>query len=408
MNARALRRIVLPTLAVVALGALAWWLNRPRPSLDGVDRLLATGRFDDAEGRLLDFLRANPDDQGVRLMLARASVERPDAKPGLALEQLQGLRPANPQTAAEVKSVEGDAEFLGRRYDAAEASWLEALRLDRKVPEVGFRLLNLYALQGRDDDSRRLGLRLFVVEPDPHDRVQLLLQLIRHDAHAIEVGSIVHELAPVVQANPGDVRSALALGRALVRVGRQDEGLTMLRAAVESHRDLADAWDIYLWGLREAGKIDDLVRALAELPGTMASEPRVDASRGAIAAHRLDWDAASRAYRRAWEARPSDTALAYRLGLALRNGKNDAEAQALTARLNEVAAASERLRDLYDRLNALPDVEASSHRGLFAEVAATLEPLGRVDEAWAWTQLSKGVPPGTPLRESTAGTPGPR
>jgi tetratricopeptide (TPR) repeat protein len=408
MNARALRRIVLPTLAVVALGALAWWINRPRPSLDGVERLLASGRFDEAERRMLNYLDANPDAQSVRLDLARASVERSDPKPGLALEQLQGLRPANPETAAEVKLVEGVALFLGRRYDAAEASWLEALRLNPKVPEVGFRLLNLYALQGRDDDSRRLGLRLFVVEPDPKDRVQLLLQLIRHDAHAIDVGSIVHELEPVVQENPGDVHSALALGRALVRVGRQDEGLTMLRSAVESHREMVEAWDIYLWGLREAGRIDDLARALAELPRALADDPRADASRGAIAAHRLDWEAAARAYRRAWEARPSDTALAYRLGLALRNAKNDAEAQSLTTRLSEVAAAFERLRDLYDRLDAMPDVEATSHRGLFSEVAATLEPLGRIDEAWAWTQLSRGVPPGTPLRGSTAVTSGPR
>jgi tetratricopeptide (TPR) repeat protein len=408
MKSPALRRIVVPTLAVIALGALVWWIIRPRASIDRVDRLLAAGRFDEAEGRLLDYLRANPDDQNARLILARASVERPDPKPDLALEQLRRLRPANPQSAAALKSVEGDAQYLGRRYDAAEASWLEALRLDPKVPEVGFRLLNIYAIQGRDDDSRRLALRLFVVEPDPHDRVQLLLQSIRHDAHAIEVGSIIHELGPVVDENPGDVRSALALGHALVRIGRQDEGLEMLREAVESHRDMVEAWDAYLWGLREVGRIDELARALADLPPAMAADPRADASRGAIAAHRLDWEAATRAYRRAWEARPSDTALAYRLGLALRNAKNDAETQSLTARLNEVAAAFEKLRDLYDRLNALPDVEATSNRGLFAEVAAALEPLGRVDEAWAWTQLSKGVPPGTPLRESTAVTSGPR
>jgi tetratricopeptide (TPR) repeat protein len=408
MTSRALRWIVVPTLAVVALVALVWWINRARPSLDGADRLRAEGRFDDFEARLVEYLRVNPDDQDVRFDLASASVYRPDPKPDLALEQLRQLQPATPQMAAELKLVEGIAKFLGRRYDAAEASWLEALRLDPKVPEVGFRLLNLYAIQGRDDDSRRLGLRLFVVEPNPKDRVQLLLQLIRHDAHAIEVGSVIHELAPVVEENPADVRSALALGRALVRAGRQDEGLTMLRQVVESHRDMAEAWDIYLWALREAGQMDELARVVAELPPAMADDPRVDASRGAIAAHRLDWEAAARAYRRAWEARPSDTALAYRLGVALRNAKNDAAAQTLTTRLNEVAAAFERLRDLYDRLNALPDVEGTSHRGLFADVAATLEPLGRDDEAWAWTQLSNGVPPGTPLRESTARTSGPR
>ena len=60
------------------------------------------------------------------------------------------------------------------RFDEAEAAWLEALRIDPTAPEVGWNLLALYYVQGREEEARRLALRLYRVEPDPHDRASLL------------------------------------------------------------------------------------------------------------------------------------------------------------------------------------------------------------------------------------------
>src|SRR5947208_8297296 len=98
---------------------------------------------------------------------------------------------------------------LGRllRFDEAEAAWLEALKVDLTAPEVGWNVLRLYYLQGREEDARRLALRLFRAEPDPHDRVMLLLELLRPDARPPAPGSIVKLFAPVVRRHPDALQS---------------------------------------------------------------------------------------------------------------------------------------------------------------------------------------------------------
>jgi tetratricopeptide (TPR) repeat protein len=396
MKVRAWRLIAALAAAIVLVIGLYWWLLRPHPSLDGVDRLMAAGRYDAADARLLDYLRAYPRDQVASVMLARASVERPDPKPEQALEQIKWFRPPDRHWSAVARSIEGEARFLQRRYDLAETMWLEALRLDPRIGEVGWGLLSLYALQGRDEESRLLGLRLHTVEPDPHDRVMLLVQLIRHDAHAISVDSVVNQLEPVVRDNPADLHSTLALGRALVKSGRTDEGLDLLRRAVTSHKDDPHAWEVYLNALGDAGQIDALMRALEQLPASLTGSAQFDAARGWVAAQRRDWAEAARAYRSAWEARPSDVTLGYRLDHALRAGGQHAELEQLAPRLRAITAAREKLRGLYDQIDALPDLGRVPRLDLYEEVAAALEPLGRNDEARAWRRLAHGEPPDAP------------
>jgi len=388
MRSRAWELAGIAVAAIAALVGIGFWATRPRPTLAGLDSLLAAGNYDAAEDLLKAYMRSFPDDPAARMMLARASLKRPDPRPEVALEQLRAIQAPTRRGAAEVKGIEGEAHFLDRKYDAAEVAWLEALRLDPKIAEIGWSLLNLYALQGREDDSRRLALRLFEAEPDPHDRVQLLLQLIRHDAHPISAGSVVYQLQSVVDGNPGDLRSALALGRAQVQEGAIEGGLALLRRVVEAHKESPEAWDAYLAALGEAGRLDSLAEALEGLPPGLRGDPRLEASRGRIAVQHGRMAEAARAYRRAWEARPTDTALAYRLKTALRVAGNVTELEALAPRLDAVAAAHEKLRGLYDRINAMTDLGKSSRGTTYPEVAGVLAQLGRVDEARAWERLA--------------------
>ena len=382
--------LLVPLAGAIALaGGVGWWSLRPRPSLDGAARRIDSGQFRAAEGQLRDYLRVFPGDELANLMLAKVLVDRPEPDPGLALKLIDGIHPADPHRAAMARAIEGDAHFWGRRYDQAEPAWLEALRLDPTIAEVGWKLLNIYAIQGRDEDSGRLVLRLFAAEPDPHDRVQLLLQLLRHDAHPIEAGSIVHELEPVVGANPGDLRSSAALGRALIRCGRGEEGLAILRRGVGSHGDDRDAWSGYLDGLIEAGELDELAGALGRIPGTLADSPRFEAARGWLAAQRRDLDGAARAYRQALEARPPDAALAYRFKGVLRQGQRHSELAELSPRLDAIAKFPETARGLFDRMNDLPDLGLDSRPEIFGEAAAALALVGRKEEADAWARMAR-------------------
>ena len=97
-------------------------------------------------------------------------------------------------------------------------------------------MLGLYYVQGRREEAHRLGLSLRSIEPDPRDRAQLLLELIRQDAQPIGPDSLIATLEPLVRANPEDHQTAITLGLALVRNSRFDEGLSILRDAVEALR----------------------------------------------------------------------------------------------------------------------------------------------------------------------------
>lgn len=383
------RRTFAPlVLVIIVLGALLVLAVWPRANLDGVDVLIASKQFDEAEGRLIRYLRRFPGDEIAVLLLARTSLDRTDPKPDLALNVLATTKSSSPRMAAEFKSIEGKAYFLKNRFDVAEASWLEALGRDPRVSDVGWGLLDLYALQGRDQVARTLGLRLFGVEPDPHDRIQILLQLIRHDAHAISDGSVVEQLGPVVRDNPGDFRSAVALGLALVRESRQDEGLTLLRDAAEAHKDLPELWDAYLTGLLDAGRIEDLNSTVDMVPTAMADDPRFEVYRGWQAARVKDWPRALAAYRKAWEARPSDSALAYRLLSTLRAAGLEEESNALSTRLGKPETAREKLREYYDQIDALPDLGRIPYTDLYVGLADLLEQLGRRGESQAWRKVA--------------------
>src|SRR4029077_3656195 len=127
-------------------------------------------------------------------------------------------------------------------YAAAESACLDALRLNSTIGEAGWALLDIYYLQRRSDDARALALQLHKVETGPRDRVQLLLELVRQDAQTTDPSSIVQRFEPVVAQDPTDLHSTLALGLALVREHRADQGLSVLRKAVEAFGSGPAAW----------------------------------------------------------------------------------------------------------------------------------------------------------------------
>ena len=359
MSVRRFDLVLLVVSLVIAVG-LCLWLFRPGVSLEGIPERLEAGDFEGAERQLLDYLAKQPTDRQARLILARAAVKRPDAKPSQALEMIAEITPRNRQEEAVLRSIEGEAHLAGLHYDQAENAWLDALALDPELPEVGWWLLDLYALQGRDEDTRRLALELFGTEPDPHDRVQLLLQAIRYDAHAMSPDWMISQLEPVVAANPADLPSTLALGQALIRNSDIARGLEILSKTAAQHAEDSRASEAYLKGLVDAGEIDRLQNAIAELPESFANDRCFDVARGWAASKRGDWVEAARCFQSAWEADPSDSTTAYRLRLALKISGQGSELEKLAPLIEATAEARDRLRVLYDTIDALPDLAASS------------------------------------------------
>jgi tetratricopeptide (TPR) repeat protein len=291
----------------------------------------------------------------------------------------------------------GKALFRLGRLDQAEAAWLEALRLDPSSPDAGWGLLEIYYLETRNDDARRLALRLYDVEPDPHDRVQLLLELVRQDAQPPAPGSLVQWFEPVVRRNPAELGPAVALGLALVRNGDLDRGLDLLRRAVEDHPTNPMAWEGWLTGLDDAGEIDELGQALDRLPPALAAQPRFARFRGRFAQERQDWTAAAREFRRALRAEPLDPKLRYRLSRALRQIGATAEAEPLDRSYQAYQAALSQVRPLYQEANAIKTLGVEPRPDLYRRLADLRERMSLRDEARAWYLLALNDQPNDPV-----------
>ncbi len=219
-NPRA-RDIALATgLIVLAAAAAALVLPasiRRAPNLDGLESLLAARQFDVAERRIGQFLRVNPDSTRGNMLMAQVALARDDQKPRLALEYLERIRGGNDASRAVVLLNEGKAYAALARYDVAEARWRAALRLDPLVPEAGWALLGLYYIQGRRADARHLGLKLHAIEPDPRDRVQLLVELLRQDALTPVYETLIPTLEPAARPSGGSLHGDRAGPRAVAQ-----------------------------------------------------------------------------------------------------------------------------------------------------------------------------------------------
>ena len=386
-------------MAMAGSGAALVLFDRARPgeSLDGLAPLLRARRLDEAEERLRAFLRRNPDSVQGNILMAQVALDREDQKPELALAHLGRVRMADRATLAIVRLNEGKAHSSQGRNDRAESAWKEALRLDPRVPEAGWDLLGLYYVQGRRADARRLAMSLFPVEPDPRDRAQLLLELVRQDAQPIGADSIIKTFEQQAHDHPEDFHTAIAVGLALIRNGRPEEGLPILRAAVERHGDDADTWDALLQGLDEARRTEELAEALEKVPAGLAADIRFERHRAVIAQEHRDWPKAADAYLLAWKWDPSDFRVLYRLSRALQAAGRTDEARAFDQRVRAAQEARDQVLPLYREADAVKTLGIAPHSDLYHRLADLRERMGRLDESLAWHGLALRDRPDDPI-----------
>jgi tetratricopeptide (TPR) repeat protein len=363
-------------------------LFQPTPSFHEISELARAGRFDEAQARVSAYLRDRPESSAARLMMAELALNRPDPQPELALELLRHVKAERPADQAQVRLDEGKAYYFLNRYADAERAWLDALRLRPDIPEAGFALINkLYDVQGRRADARRLALKLHETEPDPQDRVRLLLELVRQDAQPIDPSSLVLRFQPVVERDPSDLHSTLALGLALIHASRPEPGLKYLRKAAADHPDDPHVWDAWLTGLADANRVDELAQALDRLPEPLRADPRFAKHRGRVAQEKHDWKAAETAYRRALDAEPDNFEVLYRLSQTLRTSGQTAEAELVEERVRKFKAAKEGIVALHDEAAANKELGVTPMPDLYRRLGDLRAQMGQHEEARAWYRL---------------------
>jgi tetratricopeptide (TPR) repeat protein len=304
-----------------------------------------------------------------------------------SLVHLSRIRSNERGVLARAKLAEGKARYLLAAYDEAESCWLEALRLDPKVPEAGWALLDLYYLEGRLPEAAELALRQHEVEPDPRDRVRFLIELVRQDAEPPDPASVVMRFEPAARAHPGDLHARLTLGTALVHSSRIAEGIEVLEAAVRDFPDRFESWDALFDGLDGAGRQQELIERWGRAPVEVRGDRRLARIEGAVAWARGDLAAAAAAYRRAWSDRSDDLTASYRLARVLHAlGRKD-EADGIDRFNQDAGEARAEVPDLYRQIDAATRRASRVESELFQRLARNRERLGRLREARAWHRL---------------------
>lgn len=388
---------------------VGWSMFGPGPSLPAVParfadlrarvrELARAGQFPAAEDLVARYLKRQPADGQALLMGAELAIDRPKPDPNRALDLLSRVPSSESLLQAQVQLDRGKALYRLDRYDQAEAAWTKALEIDPTIPEAGWALLDLYYVQGRPADAHRLAMRLFAVEPDPHDRVHLLLELTRQDVEPSAPGSIVQWYEPVVRKDPGQMHASLALGLALVHDSRAEAGLNVLRTAVKEHPDSREAWAALCDGLGDANQHDELAQTVGRLPAVWADDVHFAKHRGLVAQNRRDWEVAAHEYRLAYEADPHDHEVLYRLSQALRHAGKKRDADEMDARSRSFESAREAIREVYNQANETPSLGLRPYPELCERLAELRSQMGRADEARAWRLIDQQASQPAPAR----------
>jgi tetratricopeptide (TPR) repeat protein len=359
---------------------------RRRTTLDEVCTLAQANRFDEAEASGNEYLRHFPADSRAFLVMAELALARPSPEPRRALEWLDRIHPDSPSLAAWVLLDRGNADYLLSRFGRSEACWKEALRQDPSVLPAGRRLLDLLRLQGRFTEASGLTLSQLKREPDPRDRMMLLLKLVQLEVDPPEPWSTVNQLEPAVRGNPVDLPTSVACGLALVSVSRSEKGLSILRQARDCNPDAPTAWDALLTGLELANRSEELAEVFSRLPHAMAADSRFAKHLGRLHEETGRWSDAARAYRRAWDYERDNT-VGYRLRRALFLAGQTEEAARWDRLVLSYRNAFKEARGIVDQMNAALNEGRIPNPGLCPLMASLREQMGRVEEARAWQQL---------------------
>ena len=404
--------VAITVLFVGGFGTIATWLAlASNPNLDRVRALARAHEFARAQALLEDYLRVSPRNDRAHLLMAQLTTEPDNAHPDLALLHLQAVRPNGPKQAALLKFLEGKARYQQGRYDLAEDCWSAALRLDPIVPEAGWVLIDLLDKEGRVEEAHRLGMRMHELEPDPRDRVRILLEMSRLDIEAPECHSQIELFERLQKQHPENLPLALTVGLALVRFNRSEDGLALLENTLRCHPGSRETWDTWLSALSLTAEVDRLAEEFARLPPALASDVRFAKHEGMIAQIDRDWPRAVSAYRRAFEFEPFNQGVIYRYRFSLRQAGEMVEHDRIDRIYNDFKDAFLQMRGSYFESNDRsedPNIVRKDFKGtrgayyetlaiktlglkpfpeLYQRLADLRAKMGRPDEARAWHRL---------------------
>jgi tetratricopeptide (TPR) repeat protein len=339
----------------------------------------AAGRLAESEADLARLARIRRLTLAERLLRSQVASERGRLDEALgALDDPRALM-KGPE-AALIASRRGELELDRRRFRAAESELKRALNLDPGLIDARRRLIWLYAQQGRSAEIASHGRELIrVAPPDFFDL--FVWTLARRES--LDLAESAEVLGRVIQVDPGDRVSRLALSECLRRLGRLGEADSTLRVLPAADPEARAARARIALDRGDSAGAQNLLGA----DSAANDHPALARLRGRLALGSGDASAAIGHFHAALNADPNDRDTQFGLAQALRlTGQPEA------ARPHaELARALDRLEWLVQSARPL---NRRNNPATLQTIAEACRALGRHDLASAWYRLALSHDPG--------------
>lgn len=398
-------RPALLVLAVLALGIAggALWYFEGRSSvraerwLSEARSLQAAGDPVGAEKAAAAALEMDPSRSEAVAIAAHSAAIRGELERALSYAERAAAAdpPAALEAALRIAQIGHHQRF---QFGSAERGYRLALRVAPESVEAHRGLANLLGMCARRQEAIPHVLRLIGLG----QAGDLLILLAREDG-------VIHAPDALRQARlaaPEDPNPAIALAWHALEADRTGEAIELLGEAIRLDTDHAAAHVALGRCLADASRFDELGQWSAHLPATAEEFPETWVVRARLAEHQGDAQGAVRCYGEAARRAPQAKAANVRLSQLLAEMGEEAIAE----RFAEHARRLQELTDLQDR--ALFSSNQSSI-GVLLDLVRRYERVGRVWEAYGWSQLAMEVDAANPevrqtfarLRRETEGLP---
>jgi enediyne biosynthesis protein E4 len=368
-------------IGLVAAGAATWALDqwRLRADWDRARQDLAAGRPDLALPRLARLAKRWPNQGEAQFQLgvcelAVGHVDR-------AIEAWKQVPPAS-RFAAQAAMMSARQALARDRLSVAEELLLAALgSRGPHVVEARVSLIQLFKIQGRYDEARRLIREGWQSYPD---RVGTLKELARLGTdNPIKIEKLRPILETARRNAPDDDRVWLGWANLAIQTGRLDMAREWLDACLRRRPDDLAVWRVRLDWARAAEDESEVRRALARLPGEIVPPNEVLGLGAWFARRSGDLDRERRFLEDLMALDVKALWAMERLAeLLLRAGQPE-RAEQLRASKGEL----ERVLDWY-----LVHVYASDRLDHATDLARAAERIGRRFEARCWWELAAARP----------------
>ncbi|NQV25869.1 MAG: VCBS repeat-containing protein [Rhodopirellula sp.] len=365
-------KIAISTAGLLALALSGWWFAA-RPSSD---ELLAQAQRAQAQGDYSNSIRLatkameqSPDSDNALLIAARSATSLSELNQ--ALGYYDRISNDGSETAA-IALAEAGELLLFKMYRATDAEdrFRSLLNRHAKNPKAINRLVYLYSTEGRTAEcvemlSRQIQSKTFTIDH---------LLMIGQRSPFVESPSVI---STWLEADPNDVVPLISIARIAATRNQLLDAEKTLRNVLSKSPMQIEATALLGLVLLEADDKDKFIDWHHSVLPETETHPMVWLVRGHWARRRGENSTAVRCYWESLKREPQQKAAAYQLGQTLLAVDQPDRARIF---LDHAASLEKLNRELNHLVTHQQDFEVAR------SVAAQLESMGRLWEAWGWSQ----------------------